>query len=598
MSWDVVIVGGGSAGCVMAGRLSEDPACRVLLIEAGRDVKPGEEGAAILDMYPGRAAFDPANHWPRLQARFEPVGHNDPARPPARTYEQARLLGGGSSINGQVANRGTPDDYDEWAEAGAAGWAWRDVLPYFIRLENDLGRDGPLHGKAGPIPIHRIPREKWPGFSHAVEQALAGAGFADIDDQNGRFEDGYFPQTLSNDGTSRVSTAMGYLGTVVRKRPNLRIMAERQVRGLLLEGNTVRGVELQGDSGPERIEAGTVVLSAGAIGSPALLLRAGIGPAAALRDLGIPVVADRPGVGANLQEHPGISLSAFLTPHARLHGTTRRHIHLGLRYSSAVPGCSVSDMYMMAAAKSAWHPLGERIGSLLAWINKPYSRGRVVLQAADPMLPPIAEFNHLADPRDAERLVEAVRFMAGLMATAALSSQIEASGPVSYSGFARALGRQTVRNYLLTAPAAKLLDWMPALRAPFFQRFVSRGTTLETLLQDQDGLEAYVRGGVFGQWHPCGTCRIGDPSDRDAVVDPSGRVLGVDGLRVADASVMPVIPRANLNVPTIMLAEKLAAALAQDLGGRARTAASSTSRPQPGPVGSTSSPSSITGAEV
>ena len=564
MSWDVVIVGGGSAGCVLAGRLSEDPGRRVLLIEAGRDVRPGEEGAAILDMYPGRAAFDPANHWPGLQAHFQPVGHNDPARPRPRPYEQARLMGGGSSINGQVANRGTPDDYDEWERAGALGWAWRDVLPHFIRLENDLDRSGCLHGKAGPIPIHRIPRERWPGFSLAVGTALRGAGYADIDDQNGRFEDGFFPQTLSNDGTSRVSSAMAYLGAPVRARPNLGIMAGRQVRRLVLEGNTVRGVELHADGAPERIAAGTVILSAGAIHSPAILLRSGIGPAPMLREFGIPLVADRPGLGGNLQEHPGISLSAFLAPQARLRGTTRRHIHLGLRYSSGLDGCAASDMYLMAAAKSAWHPLGERIGSLIAWINKPCSRGRVVLQSADPLVPPLAEFNHLADPRDAERLIDAVRFMGRLLGSAALSSQVEASGPASYSGFARSLGRQTVRNYLLTAPVSLLLDWAPAVRARFFHRFVSGGTTLEQLLMDQDRMEAYVREGVFGQWHPCGTCRMGTPGDPDAVVDPSGRVYGVDGLRVIDASIMPVIPRANLNLPTIMVAEKLAAALASN----------------------------------
>jgi 5-(hydroxymethyl)furfural/furfural oxidase len=469
-------------------------------------------------------------------------------------------MGGRSSINGQVANRGTPDDYDEWAQAGAAGWAWKDVLPYFIRLETDLGRNGPLHGKTGPIPIHRIPKEQWPDFSHAVARALQDAGFVDIDDQNACFDDGYFPQTISNDGTHRVSAAMAYLGASVRARSNLGIMAERQVRRLILDGSTVWGVEVQAEGGAERIEAGTVILSAGAIHSPAMLLRSGIGPASSLRDLGIAVVADRPGVGGNLQEHPGISLSAFLAPRARLRGTTRRHIHLGLRYSSGMEGGCVSDMYLMAAAKSAWHPLGERIGSLLAWINKPFSRGRVVLQGPDPMQPPVAEFNHLTDPRDAARLINAVRFIARLMASAALRSQLEASGPASYSGFARALGRQTVRNYLLTAPISKLLDWVPALRRPFFRRFVSGGITLEQLLRDQDMLETYVRERVFGQWHPCGTCRIGERSDNDSVVDSAGRVIGVDGLRVVDASVMPVIPRANLNVPTIMLAEKLAAA--------------------------------------
>lgn len=564
MSWDVVIVGGGSAGCVVASRLSEDPALRVLLIEAGRDLKPGEEGSAILDMYPGRAAFDPANHWPGLQAYFQPVGHNDPARPPLRSYEQARIMGGGSSINGQVANRGTPDDYDEWEAAGAAGWSWRGVLPYFIKLETDLGRRGPLHGCSGPIPIHRIPRDKWPGFSIAVERALVDHGFQDIDDQNACFGDGFFPQTLSNDGVHRVSAARAYLGPAVRARRNLEIMADAEVRAILWNEAAACGVTVARPDGTVgSVHARTVFVCAGAINSPALLMRSGVGPAGELHRIGVAPRVDLPGVGGNLQEHPGISLSSYLQPGARLRGTTRRHVHLGLRYSSCVPGGSISDMYLMAAAKSAWHPLGERIGSLVAWINKPWSRGRVSLRSADPADRPIAAFNHLSDTRDLERLCRAVAFMGDLLASPALASQTAASGPVSYSGFARALGRQTLRNYLMTAPAAAVLDAIPWARAAFFRRFVAGGRDVPTLLDDPEMLVSYVRDGVFGQWHPCGTCRMGAHGDRHAVVDPAGRVIGSENLFVADASVMPTAPRANLNLPTMMIAEKIAESFRQ-----------------------------------
>ena len=326
------------------------------------DTPPDRVPADILDSYPLVAYFNPAFQWPELRAHLGARSHNAPPEPPSRRYEQARVMGGGSSINAQLANRGAPADYDGWRAMGADGWGWEDVLPYFRKLERDMDFDGPLHGKDGPLPIRRIRPDVWPGFATAAAEAFARDGHVWLEDQNGPFEDGYFPIAISNLYDRRVSTAIAYLDNATRARPNLRVLAGRQIRRIVFEGVQAVGVEVSAPDGggAERIDASEIVLCAGAIHSPALLMRSGIGPAGHLAERGIDVVADLPGVGQDLGEHPATGVSAWLAPEARMPDTQRRHIHVALRYSSGVEDCPQGDMYCAVIGKSAWHPVGWR----------------------------------------------------------------------------------------------------------------------------------------------------------------------------------------------------------------------------------------------
>ena len=248
------------------------------------------------------------------------------------------MLGGGSSINGQMANRGAPTDYDEWEARGAAGWNWNDVLPYFKKVERDLDFDGPFHGKDGRIPVRRIPQEHWTGHAQAVAEACKLAGYRFLPDQNGEFVDGYFPVTHSNQDEQRVSAAMGYLDRDTRKRANLTISTDTQVKELLFEGTRCVGVKALVDGREQEFRGREVILSCGAIHSPAHLLRAGIGPVGHLREMGIPVLMGLAGVGQRLMDHPSIALSSYVRRGARMNEHTRRHIQMGLRYSSGLPG--------------------------------------------------------------------------------------------------------------------------------------------------------------------------------------------------------------------------------------------------------------------
>ena len=445
------------------------------------------------------------------------------------------------------------------ASRGAVGWNWESVLPYFKKLEHDLDIDDQWHGQDGPIPVRRVPENQWSGHCKAVAEAYGRAGYKYLKDQNGYFEDGYFPVTISNADERRVSAAIGYLSAGVRNRVNLTVSTDTQVTELIFEGARCVGVKARVKGQEQEFRGKEIILSSGAIHSPAHLMRAEIGPTGHLHDLGIPVRQALFGVGQRLMDHPSIALASFLKPQARVtNKETRRHLFVGLRYSSDIGGAPAGDMFVVGTSKTSWHAVGEQIASFLLFVNKTYSEtGEVRLQSTHWADEPEVEFNLLSDKRDLDRLADGIHRLTPLFRDPSLQMVSSDPFPASYSDKVRQVGEINTRNRVLTSIMAKLLDGPSFLRRYLIKNLIMEGFTIDGVCNDEEEAETFIRQAAVGVWHASCTCRMGAADDPMAVTDNAGRVHGVPGLRVVDASIFPVVPCANTNFPTIMTAEKI-----------------------------------------
>ena len=496
MSYDAIIVGAGSAGCVLAARLSEDPARSVLLLEAGPD-------------YPDLASLPPeiASSYAATYTHDWGYASEPGLLGRAIALRRARLVGGCSATNAAIALRGTSQDYDEWSLLGNPGWSFAEVLPFFRRLESDGDFDDDWHGREGPLPIRRHAANDLTPVQGAFLEACATVGYLRVVDHNAPGAMGAGPAPMNTVGGIRQSTALTYLAPA-RHRPNQTIRSGVLVDHVLLEGGRAVGVRLAQPT-DEVLYADRIILAAGAYGSPATLMRSGIGPAEHLKALGIPVRVDLPGVGQNLTDHPLFGLH-FAAPPAALAEEPIISFQTILTLKSTL-AADAHDLHIVPCSAYPVEPEQSPTGIvylLLVSVMKPLSRGWLRLRSADPSEAPVIDPGYFTHPDDMARMIEVVR-------------------------------------------AARRLSKVPPLSDWTTQELYPGPRVSETA-----DLEAAVLAQVDSYHHPVSTCRMG--RDEMAVVDARGNVHGVEDLSVIDASIMPSIPGANTNLPTIMLAERCA----------------------------------------
>jgi 5-(hydroxymethyl)furfural/furfural oxidase len=555
--YDHVIVGAGAAGSVLAARLTEDPSHTVMLVEAGEDVEPGREPKDVRNIFP-ISMFNARFLWPDTFVHWRRASDS-----PAMPMMQGRIVGGTSAIMGMWAMRGRPEDYDEWERDGASGWGWNGVLPFFRKLESDQDFHGPDHGTSGPIPIRRTPQSEWSPTAQRVHQAVTRKGWPLIDDMNTDFRDGETVVPISRYADSRASAGICYLSAEVRKRPNLTVTANIHVQRVLFDGKRATGVTGTRQDGSQFEARGhEIILTAGALRSPELLLRSGVGPAEELRAADITVVADRAGVGRRLQNHPMVVILAFLKRDALEARGWRPAGTNYLRWSTGMPGAQQSDMAMYIRSYMTWHALGRRLAGLSPSLARPFSSGRVYLDASSPRRNLKVEFNFFDDQRDLTRMMDGVRFAVELFESREVAGICGPPVILTNPGAIMRYNRLSRMNALRGLLAAAALDIAPA-RTERMLRKVSGMRSARAIADDETELADYLRRSVIGSGHPTGTCRMGRESDPQAVTAADGCVYGVEGLRVADASIMPYVPSCNTHIPVVMAAEKIADTLRQ-----------------------------------